>query len=537
MDRSDASVAGSSRNDEQADLARAEARIGGPYAYYVLGVFVLVYAFNFIDRQIISILAVDIKAAYNLRDQDLGFLYGTAFAVFYAIFGIPLGRLADVWLRGRLMAIGLALWSLMTAVSGLTVTFGQLAVARFGVAVGEASAAPAAFSMLSDYFPRSMRATALAIYSSGIYIGGGVSLFVGGVIVEGWDRWFAVTAPPLGLAGWQAAFLAVGLPGLILAVLVATIKEPVRGLADGMVSKRQDQPWARFWEELFSVFPGLTIWSLIRQGAPRKIFVTNIVFAVLFIVSAFFLTLLTGDMAQWVAFFIGAYAVFSWIQSLKLRDPATYHLIWGTPAFLLTVVGFGTMSFVTYSTSFWLVPYARAELGLDAAEVGLVIGLAAAIGGWLGVTSGGIVADLWRKKTPQGRLYLGMVSAALTMPIGFLALQTDNPSTFYVLVAAKQVVSTMWIGVAAATCQDLVLPRMRGAAAAGYVLGTTFIGLALGPYSVGKLSQAFGDRGLAISCAFSLGFVVILLLVLASRRIDRAEATRVERARAHGELF
>jgi len=140
--------------------------VNSGYARYVLGVLIVVYIFNFIDRQIISILAEEIKADLGIGDAQIGFLYGTAFAIFYAVFGIPLGKLADVWNRKQLIAIGLSFWSLMTAASGFAKSYGALAACRFGVGVGEASATPAAFSMLSDYFPPRMRATVLAIYSS-----------------------------------------------------------------------------------------------------------------------------------------------------------------------------------------------------------------------------------------------------------------------------------------------------------------------------------------------------------------------------------
>jgi MFS family permease len=137
--------------------------VGGRYAKYVLAVLVVVYIFNFIDRQILSILAEEIKADLGISDADIGFLYGTAFAVFYAVFGIPLGRLADVWTRKSLISIGLGFWSLMTALSGTARSFVALAGYRFGVGIGEPSATPAAFSMLSDYFPPNRRATVLAI--------------------------------------------------------------------------------------------------------------------------------------------------------------------------------------------------------------------------------------------------------------------------------------------------------------------------------------------------------------------------------------
>src|ERR1700733_10152200 len=158
------------------------------YAYYVLFILVLLYTLNFIDRQILSILAEEIKIDLKLDDSQLGFLYGTAFAIFYALFGIPLGRLADTWHRGRLIAIGLATWSLMTVLSGFSSSYAQLAAARVGVGVGEASASPAAFSMLGGYFPASRRALAAAIYSSGVYLGMGLSLPIGGHVSKAWNN-------------------------------------------------------------------------------------------------------------------------------------------------------------------------------------------------------------------------------------------------------------------------------------------------------------------------------------------------------------
>ena len=142
-----------------AESAAPQGKASG-YAWYALSVLVLVYMFNFIDRQILSILANDVKRDLGVDDAFLGFLYGTAFGVFYALFGVPLGRLADSWHRIRLMTVGLVLWSTMTSLSGLSRNGAQLAAARVGVGIGEATASPAAYSLLSDWFPKRQRATA-----------------------------------------------------------------------------------------------------------------------------------------------------------------------------------------------------------------------------------------------------------------------------------------------------------------------------------------------------------------------------------------
>src|SRR4030095_9354065 len=198
---------------------RQAARTSDEYARYALALLVVVYVLNFLDRQILSILAERIKADLGLTDAHIGFLYGTAFAVFYALFGIPLGRLADVWVRTRLIAVGLAFWSVMTAGSAFARRLGAVTAARLVSGAGGADASPAAFSLLSDYFPPARRATVLAIYSSGIYIGAGLGLFIGGLIVDRWDLAFAGgAAAPLGLRGWQVAFLVVGFPGIPLAL-------------------------------------------------------------------------------------------------------------------------------------------------------------------------------------------------------------------------------------------------------------------------------------------------------------------------------
>lgn len=225
------------------------------YANYVLAVLVLVYIFNFIDRNILSILAEDIKADLHINDAQMGFLYGTVFAVFYAVFGIPLARFADVWTRRSLISVGLGFWSLMTAASGLARSFSTLAIFRVGVGIGEASASPAAYSMLSDYYPPRLRATVISIYAAGVYIGAGIGIFLGGFILEFWSTNYTPETAPFGLKGWQAAFMMVGIPGLIMAIWVRTLKEPTRGISEGLVTKAHPAPFRVLGKELTAIIP------------------------------------------------------------------------------------------------------------------------------------------------------------------------------------------------------------------------------------------------------------------------------------------
>jgi len=151
------------RNSTSSQPHDAPTEVGGPYAYYGLSVVFVVYVFNFIVRQILSILLQPIKEDLQVSDTAMGFLTGFAFAVFYAIAGLPLARVADRWVRRSLIALSLATWSLMTAASGLARNFTDLALARVGVGIGEAGCTPPAHSLLSDYFPPEKRATVLAV--------------------------------------------------------------------------------------------------------------------------------------------------------------------------------------------------------------------------------------------------------------------------------------------------------------------------------------------------------------------------------------
>ena len=519
--------------DVNASTARP-IRTGGPYAWYVLFVLVLVSIMNLIDRQLISILAEDIKADLGIGDAQMGFLYGTVFGVFYALFGVALGRLADMCHRLTLLAAGIGLWSCMTALSGLAKDFGTLAAARIGVGVGEASAAPVAYSVLSDLFPNEYRATVIAIYSSGVYLGVGLSMFLGGSIKDSWNAAFP-GGGPFGLVGWQAAFLLVGIPGLLLALLVSTLREPVRGAIDGIVTIQEPHPFRSFATELASVIPPFTFFHAAGHG-PRAL-AANLAAAAVAVAAAVGLIAAFGDWPQWSALCAGGYTTFSWAQSLKRRDLPTYALIWGTPTFLFNIVGFGSMALVTYATNFWSAPYAIRSFGIDAATAGLFLGGGGAIGGFLGVIAGGRLADRFRRSDPAGRTKVGFIAIAGSGPLLLMLFTTESLPLFYALALLSNVFASMWVGIAISNTQDLVLPRMRGTAGATQVLGATLIGLGLGPYAVGKISEGTGDLGFANVVILSVYALSAACLLYVYRNLPAAEASRVERAGAVGEPF
>ena len=188
----------------------------GVYPWYVLGLMFLLYLSNHVDRQILSILLEPIKEEFGASDTMMGFLTGPAFAIFYATAGIPIARFADRSTRKHVVAVCAVLWSLLTALSGLAQSFVQLALLRVGVGVGEAGCTPPAHSLIADYFPPESRGRAMGIYASGAMAGGAFGYLVGGLLYSAF--------------GWRVAFIAVGAPGILFALLVwLTVREPPRG--------------------------------------------------------------------------------------------------------------------------------------------------------------------------------------------------------------------------------------------------------------------------------------------------------------------
>lgn len=199
------------------------------YAWWVVAVLLVAYTVSFIDRMILSLLVAPIRADLQISDFQFSLLHGLAFAVFYTVLGLPLGYLADRGNRQRLISVGVAFWSVMTAACGLAPNFLALFCARVGVGIGEATLSPAAYSMLSDYFPKHRLGRAMAIYSIGVPLGSGIALVIGGMVVKFASEMPAIVLPVLGpTEPWRLVFYLVGLPGLLVVLLLLSVREPLR---------------------------------------------------------------------------------------------------------------------------------------------------------------------------------------------------------------------------------------------------------------------------------------------------------------------
>lgn len=232
--------------------------VSDSYRRYAMGLLLVVYILNFVDRQVINILAEPIKNELGLLDWQVGAMSGLAFALFYTVLGLPIARLAERGHRPRIIAVALALWSAFTALCGLAQNFTQLVLARIGVGIGEAGCTPPAHSLITDYVPKEKRASALAFYSMGTPLGALVGMGLGGVVADAW--------------GWRAAFIVCGLPGLALALIVAfTLVEPraKRVLADVRAAGAKS---VSFTQALAVLAKKRTFW-LVAYAAAVKAFI------------------------------------------------------------------------------------------------------------------------------------------------------------------------------------------------------------------------------------------------------------------------
>lgn len=415
------------------------------------------------------------------------------------------------------------LWSAMTAMSGAARNGAVLSLARVRVGVGEATASPSAYSLLSDWFPARRRATALAIYSADLFVGSGVSLSIGGLIVRNWNLAFP-EGGPLGLTGWRAAFLAVGLPGVLLAIWVSTLREPERVRpAEG------PSPLRIFAQNLFAILPPFTLIDAARWG--RIAFMANALLGLAIAFVVLVLTMAGEPLGQWAAVGCGVYAVASWASSLRHRDRKTFGFVVANPALLAVTVSYGLNAFLAYSVSFWTAPYVIRVLHASTATAGLLVGGTGAAAGFLGVTLGGLVSDRLLQRDQRGRIYVILFGAITPAPFALLAFSSTSILGLCAATFLSGGCAATALGASGAMVQDLVPPHMRGTAIAVFTIGTTLLGLALGPYLAGRLSTITGDLGFAVKCltlssplAFGTGLAVYALLPAALARARLAKS-------------
>lgn len=417
------------------------------YRHYVLTILVLVYMMNFIDRQILSVLAVPIKKELNLTDGQLGLLHGLAFAILYTTLGIPIAALADRSSRRRIMSWALGIWSAFTVLCGFIVGFWSMFLSRVGVGIGEAGGVAPAYSFISDYFPKEQRARALSIYSLGIPLGMAFGILLGTIIAVH--------------IGWRAAFIIVGSVGLVIAPIMRfSIRDPKRG----------------GWDNPAPVPPPagkLTVRSLLDS--------------------------------------------FREVAAIVAKKPTFWLLSFGAAA--SSVCGYGLAA--------WLPSFFIRSYKLSMTEMGLFYASITLIGGCAGILGGGFLADRIGKSSKAYYPLIPAISFLVGLPCFFIAISTGSLALAFPLFLVPTALNLVWLGPIVTAVQHLVPAHMRSRASAMFLLVNNLIGIAVGTYYFGAVSDLlrprFGSESLRYAIYTGLGFYVVAsaLFMLASRKVKR----------------
>ena len=508
---------------------------------------------SLLDRQILSILAPSISRDLGIGDAEIGLLYGTLFALFYALFSLPLGRLVDGWIRTRLLGICILSWSLATGLAAFAQSFAVLAISRLGVGIGEGAAQPGANSIIFDTFPRNRRGTAMAAMGIATALGLGLSMALGGFVAQWWDTRYAAGDAPLGFSGWQFAFLVAALPGLLLAWALFRMKEPLRGGMDGLPAENDAHPFKASAAVLGAVTPGANWFVLWHRNAGARQWAINLGGLALILGVCWTMTQVTQDFSprppleafgtsldphvlQWFVVGFGAFVVLNLFQSLKLTDRPTYNVMLSPSLLLLFVVG-GLQTSINYGVMGFTPSFLIREYGLDQATTGLQFGLLAAALGVAGPVIAGPLSDfLTTRMGAKGRVWLTLASLGVSPFFGIWTYSSPDPFNFYLRFSVYSIILTLWLPPIYSLYYDLVLPRMRGMASSTYIIVSTLLGLGMGPYFVGIVSDRNGgDLGRAIISINVVAPVIVVILVYVLTRIQRDEDSLRERARAGGE--
>ncbi|MDX2235052.1 MAG: MFS transporter [Hyphomonadaceae bacterium] len=405
------------------DDARPAAPVINPvsdgYRAYAMWMLLIVYILNFVDRQVINILAEPIKNELGLLDWQVGAMSGLAFALFYTVLGLPIARYAERGHRPRIIAVALALWSGFTALCGLAQNFTQLVLARIGVGIGEAGCTPPAHSLITDYVPKEKRASGLAFYSMGTPLGSLVGMGLGGVVADAW--------------GWRAAFIVCGLPGLLMAVVVAlTLIEPraKRVAADVRAAGAKG---VTFTQALAVLAKKRTFW-LVALAAAVKAFIG---YGHAPFTASFFFRNHTEEIARLASLF-----------------------------------------------------------GLQSAGfLGLALGIVGGVAGAFGAYVGGQIADKYGGRDLRAYVSVPAIAALATIPIYITAVLLPSALGAMCLLAINAILGTLWYGPVYATAQSIAPAHMRATASAILLFIINLVGLGLGPLLVGALSDVLAIQG------------------------------------------
>ncbi|WP_284124339.1 MFS transporter [Parerythrobacter aestuarii] len=517
-------------------------------AGYALALVSLMQAISLLDRQILAILAPAIKADLGIGDAEMGMLYGTVFALFYALFSLPLGRIADGWIRTKLLAFCLTFWSAATALSGVATSFAMLATARLGVGIGEAATSPAGTSLVYDYWPKHRRGFVMSVMASAIALGLGGSLILGGVASQWWDENYAAGGAPLGLAGWQFAFLVASLPGFVLAVFMYFLREPERGGMDGIESPADPHPFRAGWQVMRAILPGTNWVNLKVQKAPPRAWRNNFIWVTVILIAMIGLYVVTSRLSprppleflglsinphalQWGVTGFGLFALVNFLQNMRLSDNQAFRVITGSPTLIMcmavgslqTVINYGMMAF---NPSFLLTYY-----DLTLSEAALQFGFVSAGMGIIGPLIWGPLSDKLNIRFPgAGRAWVAMFAMGVSPLMSFWVYYAPTPGDFYLRFVFYSLVLTGWLPPLYAILYEQVLPRMRAVTSSTYLLASTILGLGIGPYVVGMLSDATGDLRTSMLAVNTAAVPIVLLLLFIAKRASKDEDALLERA-------
>lgn len=486
------------------------------YRYYVLAILVFVYMLNFVDRQIIGILAAPLKQEFDLSDSQFGLLGGIAFASVYSTLAIPLAWLADRSSRVWIMTGALTVWSGFTALCGVAGSFGQLFLFRMGVGVGEAGGVAPAYSLIADYFPPNQRARALAAFAFGIPLGTAGGTLVGGLLAAEY--------------GWRTAFIVVGVLGVLVApVLRLTVRDPKRGGTDAAAA--QAAP---------AVAPvPQTPSPAVSTGLGRKVALASFGIAGVF-AGLGALSLMGVGVQNPVIPFFGA-GLFTVIGISLWIAKSTGDVIMRKKSFWLLSLGAASSSVCGYGVAGWLPLFFMRSFDLTLSQVSWYYAGIALIGGLLGIWMGGAVADKMANRSKAAYPLVPAICFLISAPCFILAMNSPwligmlpgGGSHGMALLLAFLIfliptgLNLAWLGPVTAAVQHLAPAPMRSTASAIFLLINNLLGLAVGFFYFGWMSDllrpTFGDESLRWAIYTGMGFYLLasVLLFSASRTLTK----------------